>query len=211
MMNVRSLLNRLRRDKKGLALIEFAMVTPPMLVLTMYGLEAANLAIVRLRIEQIASSTADGAARVRDTIDETNIDEIFQGAKSIGSNIKFVEKGRIILSSVELNTPQTGQYIRWQRCIGQKAVPSSYGVQGQGATDASLLGVGPTGRKAVATDGIPLMFVEVQYDYQPIVSNSLYGNITFSQIRAFPVRQRNDQVLKNVKPIVARTCNLFTT
>jgi hypothetical protein len=104
-------------------------------------------------------------------------------------------------------------WIRWQRCAGKKAVTSSYGVQGDGMTNSSLQAMGPPDNQIAALPGTAVMFVEVVYDYQPIVSNRLLGNRTMRYVSAFNVRQRTDQTLKNGSSLPASNtsaCNLYT-
>ena len=59
------------------------------------------------------------------------------------------------------------------------------------------------------------MFVEVFYDYQPVVPMpSLgYGNRTMNFTAAFNVRERTDQVLKNAKSLSGvnlSSCSLYS-
>ncbi len=211
---MRKLFRRLCISHRGVAVIEFAISAPILIIFTVYGIEAVNMAISRLRVEQTASSTADFTARIRETIDETDIESILDGAKVMGNATDLMARGRVIVSSLEMNKARTGQYIRWQRCRGAKKVVSSYGIEGDGRNDARLHGMGPVGNRVAATDGIPLIFVEIQYDYNPIVSETLFGPQTFSIVRAFPIRQRNDQAMKDVAHLRssgrARRCNLFS-
>jgi hypothetical protein len=193
-------------NEKGLAMLEFALSLPVILTMGLAGTELAHMALVTERVNQIAMLTADNAARVRDTIDETDVNQIMVGAKYVGQSINFAAKGRIILSDVQNNPLNTGQWIRWQRCAGAKNFPSSYGVEGKGQTDATLSAIGPTGNQIAASAGSIVMFVEVAYDYQPIVPVTNYfgvlpaGLFTAKQIRvtqAFNVRQRNPANDKN--------------
>src|SRR6185312_892845 len=92
---------------------------PVVLALGLLGLETANYAMANLRVSNIAMLTADNAARVRDSIDETDIVELFTGAKMSGSNINFGRNGRVILTDLEPTTSPAGkQWVRWQRCDG---------------------------------------------------------------------------------------------
>jgi hypothetical protein len=212
MSKLTSLLARLRGDCSGLAMIEFAVSLPVLLSMGLIGLEVAHYGIASLRISQIAMTTADNAARERDTIDEIDVNELMQGAKLVGASIKFSQNGRIILSSLEQNAGKTGQWIRWQRCAGAKNVTSSYGVQDKGKTDATLPAMGPTGNQIAALPGSAVMFVEVVYDYQPIVGNRLLGAQTMRFTSAFNVRQRADQAIKNAKNLTSAqtsACNLY--
>lgn len=194
-------LRYLAGDTSGLALMEFALSLPVLLSMGLGGLELAHFAIATERVNQIAMTAADNAARVRSSIDELDVNEVVAGAKFVGSSIDFAKNGRIILSSLEENAGKTGQWIRWQRCAGAKNINSSYGVQDKGMSDSSLLGMGPSGNEISAISGTAVMFVEVFYDYQPIVPMPMlgYSNRTMHFTAAFNVRERTDQQLRNVK------------
>ena len=51
-------------------MVEFAMVAPVMAVLTIGGLELANLAITHMRVSEIANTVSDNAGRVTSGMDE---------------------------------------------------------------------------------------------------------------------------------------------
>lgn len=214
-MTAHPFIKRLARETSGVALIEFAMSLPVILALGLGGLELANYALATERVSQIAMTAADNAARVRSSIDELDVNEVMAGAKFVGSKINFAKNGRIILSSLEENAGKTGQWIRWQRCAGAKNANSSFGVQDAGQNDSSLPGMGPTGKKIAAVSGTALIFVEVFYDYQPIVPMPVlgYGNRTLNFTAAFNVRERTDQVLKNAKSLTGAnisSCSLYS-
>lgn len=193
-------------DTSGLALTEFALSLPIMLTLGVGGVELASYVNANMRTSQIALSVSDNAGRIRETIDETDIDAAMIGARVAGESIKFGANGRVILSMIETNGQSgtnAGQKITWQRCYGAKVVNSSYGVAGDGATNASRAdGFGPAGNKIVAAGNAGVMFVEVFYDYQPIflVDNKMRGGLggkTLHYTAAFPVRERTDNAMKN--------------
>jgi hypothetical protein len=206
--------SRLRRCESGLAFVEFAMSLPVLVTLGLVGLETANLAMAHLRVSNIAMLTADNAARVRDAIDEANVIEVLTGAKMAGDNIEFRQNGRIILSSIEPNTAgpngsTTGQWIRWQRCDGRRNVASRYGPQDTGRTTSILQAVGPPGNQISAAAGTAVMMVEVEYDYQPIVSDTIFGQRIIRYESAFNVRQRVNQALNNAGNVTPRVCTAF--
>jgi len=199
------LLGRLRRDRSGIAMTEFAMALPALCLLGLGGLELANVTLAYLRVNDIAIKVADNAARVRISIDEADINEIFTGAKEMGRSLQFAQNGRIILSSIEpvmdtASPPQVvNQRLRWQRCTGAHAANSTHGNEGDGTTGtAQKDGYGVPGEaKIKAAENTAVMLVEVVYDYQPLVSNQWFGTITINAVQSMPVRQREDQVLKN--------------
>lgn len=207
-------LRRLRGCTGGMALTEFAMSLPILLTLGLFGLETANLAMAHLRVSNIAMMTADNAARIRDSIDEADVIELFTGAKMTGEGIRFAQNGRIVLSSIEPNAAgtggaSTGQWIRWQRCDGQRVFTSAYGAQGKGQNDASLQYVGTATNPISAATGTAVMVVEVSYIYQPIIPNSFLSGREIRYESAFNVRQRTNQAITNASSVTGRTCNLY--
>ncbi|QAY78533.1 TadE/TadG family type IV pilus assembly protein [Sphingosinicella sp. BN140058] len=208
-----TLLRKLRSSESGLAFVEFAMSLPIVLMISMYGLEIAWVAVQQQKVNQLAAVSADAAARVRSTIDETDLVEILTAAKVTGQQMKFAENGRLILSSVQLNAGGTGQWIRWQRCIGDLKVngtyvPSKYGAQDAGKTDATLQGVGRT-RSLVAPSGNAIIVAELTYNYQPLISNAFFGARVLKAETAYLVRDRTDLSISNNAPLAAtdvRTC-----
>jgi hypothetical protein len=210
------LASRLRGCESGLAFVEFALALPVLTTLVMVGLETANLAMAHLRVSNIAMLASDNASRVRDSIDEGDVVDLLTGAKMTGDTISFRQHGRIILSSIEPNAAgsggsSTGQYIRWQRCDGAKVVASNYGPEGTGVNSAVLQQVGAPGSQIAATTGTAIMLVEVVYDYQPLVSSTIFGPRTIRYESAFNVRQRTNQAITNNNNLTNGQRKLCTT
>lgn len=197
-------LRRLHRDDRGLALIELAFSLPVLVVLCMSGLECANLALAHMRVSQVAMLVADNAARVRTSIDESDVNEIMTGADLATDSLKLKANGRIFLSDLEpngLTGTNEGQFIRWQRCWGTGNFTSSYGVANDGKTNSSMKdGMGPgttAATKVKSASSTAVMFVEVAYNYQPLITNSIFGAKVIRYTSAFNVRERTDQQIKN--------------
>ena len=130
---IHTIARRLRTDRRGMALMEFAFTMPLLLMAGMYGIEVANLALINLRISQIALNLADNASRVGNTplttqqLREVDVNDILQAARYQGAGIDLTTRGRIVLSSLE-NVSRTFadgtmdtapvQRIHWQRCLG---------------------------------------------------------------------------------------------
>jgi Flp pilus assembly protein TadG len=190
-------LKDLLRNRRAVAYMEFAYTMPPVLILFMGGGELANLAITHARVSQIAQMTADNVARVRNRMDEVDMNEIFIGTRLAGDSIQLMQKGRVIVSSVEDNdatsTPTNDQVIVWQRCKGVKSVTSSYGTQSQVLSQP----IGSGTRRIQAYNGNPVVFVEVQYDWTPVIGAAFFGARTISYTSAFPVRDRPEGTMQN--------------
>lgn len=175
------LLKTLLCDTKGLALIEFAYGLPILLGIGLGGVEIANLAVTRMRVSQIGMMVADNTARVGESdgmalkrVFEADINDVFEAARIQGEPIDFVNRGRVIVSSVQQNA-SGGQWIAWQRCYGAKNWPSSYGTNGNGKSGTSFDGMGTPGKKSRAPAGNALMFVEIAYDYKAMVEPFAQG------------------------------------
>lgn len=191
-------LDRLRRlvaSVSGVAMTEFALGAPFLLTAGLWGAEEANYALVNMKISQLAEHLADNGSRIGDTstlqnrrIYESDINDLIYGAQIQGGHgIELYDNGRVILSSLEVNSAGN-QYIHWQRCRGAKQVGSSYGLAG----DVLPRGMGPTGAKVMANDGDGVIFVEINYTYRPLISARFLGDLTIRSTAAFTVRDNRD-------------------
>jgi Flp pilus assembly protein TadG len=190
-------IRRLRDDKGGAALLEFAFALPILLTMSLTGAELTNYITAKMRVSQIALHLADNAARMGDgsqlsakTISETDINDVLTGAGLQSGELALYTYGRVIISDLEPDTTHTGKYkIVWQRCSGAKTThTSTYGTAGQN----NLTGMGPTGRQAIAPSSGATMFVEVYYEYQPLVKTSLSPTSNFDEIASMMVRDTRD-------------------
>lgn len=203
-------MRRLRNDSSGVAFVEFAYTLPVVLALAMGGLEVTNLALTHLRVNQVAQTAADNAARVRVQIDEADIDEIFAGVELEGRSIDIARNGRVVISSLQDNEqpgPARGQMIGWQRCFGGRNVPPRYGRQNDGRTGASMRdGMGPPGRRITAQPGTAVMFVEVTYQYEPQLFAGFVDPREIRYETAFNVRERAELGITNVRGRPIKGC-----
>ena len=221
---IRQQLGRLRADTSGLAMIEFAYAMPLLVGLAGYGLELSNLANANMKVSQAANALADNMSRVGlesglslTQLREADINDGFIGILRQTSGINLTQNGRVILSSLEQNSGG-GQWIHWQRCIGAKNYPSTYGNAGDGASGSGFQGMGPaTARVTAPAAGTAVMFVEITYDYQPLFSSMFFGEKQIHYYASFIVRDDRDLVgpgnngVYNPSPTApSYTCNLFS-
>ena len=95
-------LARLRGDRGGLALIEFALGAPIVLTIGGYGLELSNLSITHMRVSQIALNLADHASRVGLTstltptqLREADVNDVMAGARARCQNDRSSPGGKM--------------------------------------------------------------------------------------------------------------------
>lgn len=232
------------RNRRGLALTEFAIAFPILLAAGGYGVELSHLAICHLSISQYALNLADSASRVGvvasngvSQLRETDINDVLQATKIQGADLQLTTNGRVTLSSLEFvaqNYDKTAlQRIHWQRCIGLKSgtgYDSSFGTakitagadaplnyqassndQYAGATASS--GMGPTGSAVTAPSDSGVMFVEINYEYQPLFGDMFVSPTKITYIASFIVRDNRDfsQITNPYPSATPSTCDLHTT
>jgi hypothetical protein len=190
-------LRNLLRCNSGVSMTEFAMGLPILLTLGTTGLEVANYITIMRKVSDLTALVSDNASRMGDQsalgarpITETEINDLFEGAQLQAGTLDLANKGRMILSSVELN-PDGGQWLHWQRCEGSLAYTSEIGTAGQGAAGTAYDRFGQGDGVAANSDNA-IMMVEIAYDYEmlvPVVDINL-GPIT--ETVAFNIRDKRD-------------------
>jgi hypothetical protein len=232
MIGAGKFLRGLVKSLSGTAMTEFALALPLLLTAGLYGAETANLTLITMKVSQLAMHIADNASRIGDTsaisnrkIFESDINDLLAGSNiQAGNWLNFYEHGRAIISSDEVFDstvscshggcpkgphPDGTQFIHWQRCKGKKVWPSSYG------DENAILpsGIGPLGQEVIPETGGAVIFVEVAYDYQPLVSSRFFGPTTIKAISSFIVRENIDlgglQQRKTSAPDTPADCNVY--
>lgn len=233
------LARRLRRDTGGLALLEFALTLPLVLTVGVCGTELSYVAITNLKVSQYALNLADNASRVGvvagngvEQLREADVNDVLTGAKLEGQAIGLTTYGRVTLTSLE-NVQQNYdsgpvQRIHWQRCIGVKSgtnFDSTWDktsiTAGSDNTQANAgvaepSGYGPGSPQVSASPGNGVIFVEVNYQYQPLfptMYTTLFGPApVIHYIASYVIRDNRDySQLYNFTPAAVRsTCDLHT-
>ena len=224
----------LAHDRRGVAMIEFAFTLPLLLAVGCWGVELSRRALCNLRIRQYALNLADNASRLGQdagsgvtNLREADVNDAFTGAKLEGAAINLTTNGRITLTSLE-NIQQSYdkrrvQRIHWQRCIGAMSgtgYDSSYGTvpiaAGSDGTQANagvtVASIGPASASVSAPNDTGVMFVEVNYLYQPLFGTVYMNPQVIHYVASFIVRDNRSFVqLYNPSPTAtASTCDKHT-
>lgn len=216
-MRLISFCKRLLGEHRAVAAVEFGLALPLMTAIAFAGAELTSFVTTKMRISQLAQHVADNAARIgtgtvlaNKQITEAQINDLLTGAGLQGDRLDLYIHGRVILSSLEpvANPNPTNRYrIRWQRCRGSKIWPSSYGRAG----DSNLAGLTVGGQTATAPDDGALIFVEVAYNYQPLIARLFIPKDQITAIAAMTVRDQRDygggsNGIYNNENVVPSTC-----
>ncbi len=197
--------------ERGAVLIEFAIILPVFLIGILMGGDIAYYVIVKQQVSYIARTTADNASRIGEDntrpikqVSEADILDVLTGGTTQAPGLDFAKNGRIILSSLERNA-SGGQWLHWQRCIGQLSHASTNGKQGDGATGSAFPGMGKT--KITAPSGSAIMFVEVAYEFQPLFGQFWRSSVKITDSAAFRVREPRDlDKLYNAESVTPAAC-----
>ena len=225
---------RLSGDRRGLALLEFALAFPVLLAIGGWGIEVSYLAFMNLKVSQFSLNLADAVSRVGadagagvSQLREADINDVFAGTRLAGKAIGLGDNGRVILSSLE-NTKQSydstyKQRIHWQRCFGKKngtGFDSSYGkaLITDGSNNTILTagpeqaaGMGDTDFKVNAPKDNAVMFVEINYQYKPIFGSLFIKPQIIHHTASLIVRDNRDlRQVYSTPGFTASTCNLYT-
>lgn len=204
--------------------------------LTNFAITHQRLSQVALSLADNASRvglfSGTGVTQLR----EVDINDVLLAAKQQGAPFNLTTNGRITLSSLE----DSGgvQRIHWQRCMGAKggaSYDSHYGktVKADGVTYDPTAGVntatngdnsaehpgtlapsgmGENGAQVKAPTDSGVMFVEINYLYEPLVGKGWFtGAKTLRYVASFVVRDNRDytQVYNPATTTTRSTCDLY--
>lgn len=87
-----------------------------------------------------------------------------------------------------------------QRCFGAFKYPSSYGKQGDGKSSSTFT-MGPTNGSVKALQNVPAMFVEIAYQYQPLISPYFIPTAPIQETASMLVRDNRDTSEPGINPV----------
>jgi hypothetical protein len=200
------------RNASGIAAVELALVMPPLLIIGLGTTEIVNSITTRKRVAELAMMVSDNASRISDgsslngaPIRESDINDVFLGAQLQSAGFNLEANGKVVLYSLEQNA-QGGQWVRWRRCFGRSSYAPAY-QENVGKTGKGFAGMSSNGQLITAAKGDSVMFVEIAYDYKPVIPVAWAGfNSERITVRvAMNVRDKRD--LTGITPdAVASKC-----
>jgi Flp pilus assembly protein TadG len=214
---IKRIIKKLRKSESGAVLFEFAMTFPLFMGLCITGIEFVSFMNAHMKVSQLNHMIADNTARVRVRVTDASFKEIFEQVKFNDIGKQLLEKGRVKISIVTTNlattTNTTDNVILDQRCFGNQTFQAtkSYGKKG----DVLTAGIGPTGKKILATDANTVIYVETYFDYDPVFySEKLFADkfqfldqkFTVHYTTAASVRDRKVQDIQPVSGITPLLC-----
>ncbi len=163
------------RNHRGVAMAEFALMLPVLMLLTAGSFEVARYALMTQKLDRIAATLSDLIARSNvENITETEISNIIDSALYMAQPFDIAGENMIILTSVQGRAGEAPEILS-QRISG--SIPSTSSVIGSTiGGDATLPAAFPdAGSGETLADGETLIIAEVYYNFSPY----LVGDIGF--------------------------------
>lgn len=207
------------RDQRGMAVVEFAVVLPFVVLVTMGAAELTNYTTTKMRISQLALMVADNASRIgtgtvlsNKTISEKQINDLLTGAGLQGGKLDLFTHGRVIIRSIQPGTTSGKYVVKWNRCRGLKTYTAttypmaSTTERNTGSTN--VFKVTPPSNGAV-------MFVEITYNYQPLIGSRFINISEIKEVAAMTVRDNRDYTggtdgIYNTEGVTASSCSTYS-
>jgi Flp pilus assembly protein TadG len=194
-VNAVSLREMLKKDVRGVALIEFALILPLLLILSLGMIELSYFLLFREKFESSASQMLD-IVNQNNNVSAASLDNLYDAFPVMMQPYEMEEDPRILITQIErppLN-PDCRPVAVWQYGTGNSAIAPNIG------------GIANTGDINLAP-GDHLIVMEVFATYTPLINNAftrtLFANNNMAytshyqrtRYGAFKINPNNDQVV----------------
>jgi Flp pilus assembly pilin Flp len=165
-------LRKLRRNNRGVAAIEFALLLPMLVTLMIGCLEVTFKIWSTQKAEKLSVTLADVIAQSQE-VTTADLDSLVSAVDKIMEPFPFGDDGAVIISSVYLPSPEEGEELGEPIVNWQRKFPASGGLS---ATSK----IGAEGDEATLPDGFDMyekencIVAEVFYIYTPIMPGFLF-------------------------------------
>jgi Flp pilus assembly protein TadG len=145
-------------DRRGAAMLEFAVACPVFVVLLVGGVDLSRLVILNQKLDRVASGMGELVAQA-DEMTQTQMTQLFQATSHVAAPFDFARDGSVIITSMSViaGAPR----INWQSQGGGSLTSTSR--LGTGANAVVTL---PAGLTVTGTE--TLIAAEVFFDFEPM-------------------------------------------
>lgn len=169
------------RNNRGVAMVEFAMMLPILMMITAGSFEVARYALIMQKLDRIVGTLSDLVARSgNEAMSEVEIANIMDSALYMARPFDISGEAMLIVTSVEGRASQAPQILS-QRVSGSvSGKDSALGTALNG--DATLPAAFPDmGSGETLNDGETLIVAELYYNYSPYLTGPLgfFGDSVF--------------------------------
>jgi Flp pilus assembly protein TadG len=175
---IRGTIRMLLADRRGAALIEFAMVLPVLITLYLGGFQVMEATSVYRKVSTSARSLADLSTQ-KTSLDETRLQKILDASAQIMAPYSAA-RGYYRVSLIEVNENTGAATVAWSKSKDgseELVVGSTYALPAN-----------------VKRNGVGIVVCDVRYTYTPIALFSLIGDIPFKD-QIFMVPRGNSTII----------------
>ncbi|MHA1568583.1 MAG: TadE/TadG family type IV pilus assembly protein [Alphaproteobacteria bacterium] len=155
----RRILARLRRDRRGALLPEFALAMPILVLLSLGGIEVSRYILLHQKLDRVVATLGDLTAQA-ESLTVAEMDNLFEAVGYVIKPFEMAANGTVIVTAISASGGGSAR-VDWQRSGGGSyPATSSFGAPGGSATLPSGF---------VVRDGESLVVAEIFYSYAPWV------------------------------------------
>lgn len=175
----RRLLRRFRRDRRGVAALEFALILPILVLLALGCFEVPRYVMLWQRMERTASGVSDLVAQADEPLTQDQMTDIFSSAKLLMQPYDVIANGSIVVTSI--NNPTGGvTNVSWRVACGtgdNNGKMGAVSAQPPAAQTAPPSANFPTSLLPIAKDN-EVLVTEVYFTFTPVFRNFIYSGST---------------------------------
>ncbi|MFM9890926.1 MAG: TadE/TadG family type IV pilus assembly protein [Rickettsiales bacterium] len=170
-------LHRFWRDRRGIAITEFALVLPVLMTLLYGAIEITRYILITQKVEKLSHTIADVTGQSDKKVTLVQLGQMMAATSDIMNPYEMGPNGRTFISSVYRKPGDTNASIVWQYPRtgtsdsggGTLAVGSTIGTKGQ-------VPVLPSGFSVDERENV--IVAEVYYQFSPLLTNRWFGTTT---------------------------------
>lgn len=175
MLRMLPFLRRFRRDRRGMAAVEFALIAPTLIVLFMGVLEMTFRFRANEETTRYVHQAADLISREGEQTDASLL-EVYNAAVYMMKPLETVANLDIDVASVGFDADDAEPFTRWRRVVGSQTPLSLDEAEGLGAAGESIIYVG------------------VRFRYSSPIS-SMFGGPDITIVREAWARPRTQRII----------------
>ena len=170
LLTSQSFLRRFLRDQQAIAVVEFALVLPVLMILFYGVVEVTRFILITQKVEKLAHSVADMTAQEH-VATTAALDQVLAAASDIMNPYAMTNNGKIVISSLYRTAGVAQASVNWRYEGGGTLAGVTSHLGAVGATPTM-----PTGFTFDERENV--IAAEVFYRFSPLISNQFFGTVT---------------------------------
>ena len=171
---------RFRRDQRGVAAIEFALILPIMALLALGCFEVPRYVLLWQRLERASSGVSDLVAQADEPITVNQLTDIFSAGRIMMQPYDIMKNGSIVVTAIANPTGGKGVSNWWRAACGTVNTAGTLGAIPADPTNNPVTPTGLPGPLSPIKDN-QVLVTEVYFSYTPVFKTFIYtGNVLYS-------------------------------